>query len=61
MLVPAFGVVVSGHVGYDFGQVGRIDGHAGVIHQYSRFAGAYPPNMCSKGGILITRCAPRSR
>ena len=37
------------------------DGHAGVIHKYSRFAGAYPPNMWSKGGIRKTPRAPRSR
>ena len=29
--------------GYDFGQVGGNDGHAGVIHKFSRVAGAYPP------------------
>ena len=34
--------------------MGGNDGHAGVIHKFSRFAGAYPPNMWSKGGILKT-------
>ena len=29
--------------GYDFGQVGRTDGHAGVLDKLSRGAGAYPP------------------
>ena len=38
--------------GYDFGQVGEKDGHAGVIHKFSRFAGAYPPNMWSKRGSV---------
>ena len=47
--------------GYDFGQVGANDGHAGVIHKVSRFAGAFPPNMWSKGGIPKTPRAPRSR
>ena len=40
--------------GYDFG-------HAGVVHTFSRFAGAYPPNMWSNGGITKTPRAPRSR
>ena len=31
--------------GYDFGQVGGNDGHAGVIYKFSGVAGAYPPNM----------------
>ena len=45
---------LSSHVGvlYDFGQVGGNDGHAGVIHKFSRFAGAYPPNMWSKRGSV---------
>ena len=42
-----------------FGQVGGKDGHAGVIHKFSRFAEAYPPNMWSKGGIPKTLRAPR--
>ena len=29
--------------GYDFDQVGGNDGHAGVLHKFSRVAGAYPP------------------
>ena len=47
--------------GYDFGQVGGNDGHAGVIHKFSRVAGAYPPNMWSKGGILWTPPSRRCR
>ena len=38
--------------GYHFRQVGRNNGNAGVLHEFSRVAGAYPPpNMWSKGGI----------
>ena len=48
-------------LGCDFGQVGRNDGHAGVRREYSKFAGAYPPNMWSKGGIPKTPCAPQFR
>ena len=47
--------------GYDFGQVGGNDGHAGLIHKFSRVAGAYPANLWSKGGILSTPPARRCR
>ena len=61
MFVPAFGAAISGHVGvYDFGQVEGKDGHAGGIHKFSRFSGAYPPKMWSKE-IPKTPRAPRSR
>ena len=48
--------------GYDFRQVRGNGGHAGVIHKIvnSRVAGAYPPNMQSKEGIILTPRAPRS-
>ena len=45
--------------GYDFRQVGVNDGHAGVLHEFSRFSRAYPPNVWSKGEILLTPRAPR--
>ena len=49
--------------GSDFGQVGGNDGHAGVllIHIFSRVSGAYPPNMWSKEGMLMTPPEPRCR
>ena len=49
------------HKWYDFGQVGGIDGHAGVIHNFCSFTGAYTPNMWSKGGIRKTPRPWRSR
>ena len=33
------------HEGVRFRSSGGNDGHAGVIHKFSRVAGAYPPNM----------------
>ena len=38
------------------------DGHAGVMHKFSRFAGAYPPTRGRKGGSLrpLVRCGPVS-
>ena len=43
---------LSSHVGvlYDFGQVGGNDGHAGVIHKFSRFAGGITPQTCDQMG-----------
>ena len=35
--------------------------HAGVLHGFIRFAGAYPPNTWSNGGIRKTPRAPPSR
>ena len=53
VFLPATGAVTSGHEGMPFQSSGGNDGHAGVLHKFSRVAGAYPPpNMWSKGGIL---------
>ena len=41
--------------------MGGNDGHAGVIHKLINFAGAYPPNIWSKGVIPKTPRALRSR
>ena len=45
VFVPAFGAVINDHEGVRFRSSGGNDGHAGVIHKFSRVAGAYPPNM----------------
>ena len=50
--------------GYDFGQVGGSDGHAGVLHKFSRITGAYPPSnnreepFCATGPLAPTTCPP---
>ena len=59
MFAPAFGAAISG--GYGFGQVGGNGGHADFKHKFRRFAGAYPPNIWSRGGISKTPRARQSR
>ena len=39
--------------GYHFGQVGGNDGNAGVLHKFSRVAGATPPQHVVKRGDLF--------
>ena len=44
--------------GYDFGKVGGKDGHAGVIHKPSRFAGAYlSQHVVKRGDPSDSSCA----